>query len=263
MESSAALRRGNNITTNIQTESVMKFEEIMRYSRQLHTQWVLLKDDIAMDDGSAKRLASIGKIISMKKGISNRRLLEQYLRRICSKYALTKRIDRLCGESFDNKNTDHKRLLENLWKNLKPKETFPGVPNERWKELGFQGSDPASDFRSVGIFGLRQLVAFTGTDSGQRAYEEAQYGPYWYSFAIVSLNVSNHICMLLKSRQFNRLLYSGDLNEEEGLTLLDELTCVLFLLFHKDWMDAKPLNLFAFSKVFAGSCIRFNKLFVW
>ena len=38
-----------------------------------------------------------------------------------------------------------------------PSEKLTARVSEQWKELGFQGTDPATDFRGMGIFGLMCL----------------------------------------------------------------------------------------------------------
>lgn len=61
---------------------------------------------------------------------------------------------------FDSENQVHENLLKQLWD-----LSFPGLPlqtrkGKHWGELGFQGTDPATDFRGAGIFGLKNLVYF-------------------------------------------------------------------------------------------------------
>eukprot|EP01132_Coremiostelium_polycephalum_P000854 gene854-1064_t len=61
---------------------------------------------------------------------------------------------------FNKENQEHEALLMRLWN-----ATFPGVKlesrvSEQWKLLGFQGTDPCTDFRGMGMFGLENLVYF-------------------------------------------------------------------------------------------------------
>ncbi|EGC40416.1 hypothetical protein DICPUDRAFT_96234 [Dictyostelium purpureum] len=61
---------------------------------------------------------------------------------------------------FNKESPEHDALLMKLW-NL----TFPSVKlesrvSEQWKQMGFQGTDPCTDFRGMGIFGLDNLVYF-------------------------------------------------------------------------------------------------------
>ena len=48
--------------------------------------------------------------------------------------------------------------LASLWKHCFPAEPWYCGPSDRWKDAGFQGSNPAHDFRGGGIFSLRNLI---------------------------------------------------------------------------------------------------------
>ena len=62
----------------------------------------------------------------------------------------------------------HEQLLRRLWHC-----GFPGVPLQagcvttEWVRLGFQGADPATDFRGMGVLGLHNLVYFGEHYPGQ------------------------------------------------------------------------------------------------
>ena len=66
----------------------------------------------------------------------------------------------LKSTAYSAANASHERLLRRLWEC-----GFPGVPlaervTDHWLHLGFQGPDPATDFRGMGILGLANLVYF-------------------------------------------------------------------------------------------------------
>jgi ELMO domain-containing protein len=48
--------------------------------------------------------------------------------------------------------------LAKLWSVTFPEEKWKPGPNPRWKDAGFQGIDPASDFRGGGVYSLLNLV---------------------------------------------------------------------------------------------------------
>ncbi len=48
-------------------------------------------------------------------------------------------------------------LLRELWEAAFPGEEF-AVPSRRWKDMGWQGTDPATDFRGGGLMALQNLV---------------------------------------------------------------------------------------------------------
>ena len=48
-----------------------------------------------------------------------------------------------------------------LWNGLRPFHRLPSRLCKEWGEIGFQGQDPATDFRGMGMLGLEQLLYFT------------------------------------------------------------------------------------------------------
>mmetsp|Transcript_18769 Transcript_18769/g.51736 ORF Transcript_18769/g.51736 Transcript_18769/m.51736 type:complete len:322 (-) Transcript_18769:369-1334(-) len=71
-------------------------------------------------------------------------------------------------ETFIEKNVavpydhdEHFSELMRLWRLSFPKtETIPLRQDPQWKRLGFQGTDPATDFRSAGVLSIRAMVHF-------------------------------------------------------------------------------------------------------
>ena len=61
--------------------------------------------------------------------------------------------------NYDSKNEIHEALLYELWR-LSSKEELENRICNQWKTIGFQGKDPATDFRGVGVFGLYNLIYF-------------------------------------------------------------------------------------------------------
>lgn len=78
-------------------------------------------------------------------------------------------------------------LLNTIWQT-----NFPGhalaVPHEYWRRIGFQNSDPFSDFRGGGLASLEHLanMATNYTVKYQQMLGESSS----YSFAITSINVT-------------------------------------------------------------------------
>jgi hypothetical protein len=59
---------------------------------------------------------------------------------------------------FDGRNRLHESLLRRLWRLYFPGESYNGRASALWADMGFQGLDPATDFRGAGVFGLHCLV---------------------------------------------------------------------------------------------------------
>ncbi|GAM25161.1 hypothetical protein SAMD00019534_083360 [Acytostelium subglobosum LB1] len=60
--------------------------------------------------------------------------------------------------SYSKESQDHEALLMKLWTTTFPSVKLESRVSEQWKILGFQGTDPATDFRGMGVFGLDNLI---------------------------------------------------------------------------------------------------------
>ena len=93
---------------------------------------------------------------------------------------------------YDSSNPIHEETLQHYWNLCYPDTELTDRKSSQWKELGFQGVDPATDFRGGGIFGLRCLVYFASTypetfhDMRNAEISETQEH---YPFSIAGLNV--------------------------------------------------------------------------
>lgn len=66
-------------------------------------------------------------------------------------------VELLRRQQFDSSNNEHEKVLRALWWALKD-EPLAARKTKQWTEIGFQGDDPATDFRGMGMLGLTQLV---------------------------------------------------------------------------------------------------------
>ena len=69
-----------------------------------------------------------------------------------------------------------------------------------WESVGFQGKDPATDFRGGGVFGLEQLVHFLRVDR-ERAlsiYKDSTNRDNWYFFAVTGINITGKLLLSLR-----------------------------------------------------------------
>ena len=48
----------------------------------------------------------------------------------------------------------HEKKLQRLWNNLRPHVPLKERKSMEWVDIGFQGKDPATDFRGAGTLGL-------------------------------------------------------------------------------------------------------------
>ncbi len=71
---------------------------------------------------------------------------------------LIRKVDELRLTKFSFENHDDSQLIFDLWTALKgEQDPLDTKITKRWTEIGFQGSDPGTDFRGMGLLGLINL----------------------------------------------------------------------------------------------------------
>ena len=107
-----------------------------------------------------------------------------------------------------------------MWNNLSPNVPLSKRKCKDWSKIGFQGEDPATDFRSMGILGLLNLIYFSKHKNVQQVLKDSN-SEFWYPFAVCGINVSSKILEMLKTYKLNSKFYNStdylnDFNEIYG-----------------------------------------------
>lgn len=126
-------------------------------------------------------------------------LVEAHLRRFKSRFqervqgVRIRCLDARC--SYDSRNDYHEQLLLGLWTAVFPDEPLDDRVSSQWKQLGFQGTDPATDFRGMGLLGLRNLhyLCSTRTAAVRRILEAKKE----YPFAVTGINITHMMFQML------------------------------------------------------------------
>jgi len=61
---------------------------------------------------------------------------------------------------YDCSSVKHQDALKELWKLAYPNRQLPPLKSDLWKEMGWQNSDPSTDFRAAGFMSLENLIYF-------------------------------------------------------------------------------------------------------
>uniref|UniRef100_A0A8C6T8V3 ELMO domain containing 1 n=1 Tax=Neogobius melanostomus TaxID=47308 RepID=A0A8C6T8V3_9GOBI len=127
----------------------------------------LLRSALSVDSDRVEK--TIDDIMALKKinpdtnpqlGVS----LGASLLQIVGYRALLMQVEKLRREAYDCENQEHEEMLLKLWKELRPDTPLSGRISKQWCEIGFQGSDPKTDFRGMGLLGLHNLLYFAEHD---------------------------------------------------------------------------------------------------
>ncbi|KAL0359713.1 UNVERIFIED_CONTAM: ELMO domain-containing protein A [Sesamum angustifolium] len=127
--------------------------------------------------------------------------------------------------------------------------------SELWKEMGWQGSDPSTDFRGGGFISLENLIFFAKTypDAFQNLLHkrDGDRSEWEYPFAVAGINISFMLVQMLDLHSGMPSTMAGHhflklLNDDE--MAFDNLFCVAFKLLDVQWL-AKRASYMEFNEV--------------
>lgn len=160
------------------------------------------------------------------------------LQRIYEANLLLTQIESQVTTKYDSSNNQHEAKLIALWTKMKPGEALGSRHSKQWTDIGFQGTDPATDFRGMGIQGLDDLLYFVSThpQHALSVLQHASHPIYWYPYAIVGINITKFSYQILESKKLQLYLF------QYGTTLemWQEFYCWLFFKFNQFWMLHQP-----------------------
>lgn len=202
-------------------------------------------------------------IIARKKRFSNHSatlyVLRASLLQLHQSFMLINAINTRAACKYDSSNPANEKQLLSLWDRYMPDEKLSSRISDQWTRIGFQGKDPAQDFRGMGMLGLDDLAYFVNTYPAQarRLLHNAQ-GPSksWYSFAIVSIQISAFCVQVLRMHALQYLFYTYGLDNK----IYHEFYCLVFIRFDEYWQYlarnppdsplGRPVNIMDFERVF-------------
>jgi len=159
-------------------------------------------------------------------------------------------VEKLRAEVFDSSNLEHESQLMELWNLMQPDRPLLKRKSKQWQDIGFQGEDPKTDFRGMGILGLHNLLYFArefGTAS-KHILSHSHHPKFGYSFAIVGINLTLMAYKLLQDTALKSHLY----NVTEGRPTIDNFHhfyCYLFIEFDKFWLECQPKDIMEFNRI--------------
>ncbi|CAD5115055.1 unnamed protein product [Dimorphilus gyrociliatus] len=160
---------------------------------------------------------------------------------ICGYKKLIDDITTLRKSPYLCENNEHEEKLQKLWNLLEPDEPLEARVTKQWTTIGFQGSDPKTDFRGMGLLGLENLVYFSkeSTDLARSVLLQSRNPAHEYSFAIVGINITAMIVDLLLKNHLKNHFYNSIMGEPTIEDFHNIYICI-FNDFHKHWLKDKP-----------------------
>jgi len=176
--------------------------------------------------------------------------LKECLTQIRSYNRLVVGVDRIRSIKYDADNEEHEKDLKKLWFLYNQDAPLPSRTGSHWQDMGFQGHDPKTDFRGMGILGLQQMIYFAVNypDTARRVFSQSHHPQYGFSFAIVAINITGMAFELLNNRKLRSHFYSLD-KSVTYLSEFDKVYCYILNEFAQQWIEEKPKDIMEFSRV--------------
>ncbi|XP_022933026.1 ELMO domain-containing protein A-like isoform X2 [Cucurbita maxima] len=145
--------------------------------------------------------------------------------------------------AYDSSILEHQEALRALWNVAFPEEELRGLISEQWKEMGWQGKDPSTDFRGGGFISLENLLFFARNfpKSFQDLLrkQEGDRSLWEYPFAVAGVNITFMLIQMLdleavKPRTLVGATFLKFLAENDSA--FDILYCITFKLMDHEWL---------------------------
>lgn len=171
-----------------------------------------------------------------------------FLSKILSYNKVLKNCDEVRSIPFNEETKEHEMMLMKLWNLLKPNEELKERYTSQWGEIGFQGKNPATDFRGMGILSLKNLIYFLESkpEEAARLFNLSLHPRFGYPFAVAGINITGLSFELLRSGRLKSYLYSTD-SMKYSLCDFQDLFIQMFCGFTDFYMSSEPENIMEFN----------------
>ncbi|XP_060707360.1 ELMO domain-containing protein 2 isoform X2 [Hemiscyllium ocellatum] len=158
-------------------------------------------------------------------------------------------VEYLRKQPFESSNKQHEDMLLKLWQLMMPHVHLKSRITKQWGDIGFQGEDPKTDFRGMGMLGLHNLVFFGEhyTKVARQTLSRSNHPKIGYSYAIVGINLTEMAYSMMKSG----LLKSHFYNLVPGAPQLQhfhQFYCYLLYEFDQFWFKEGPSSIMEFNQ---------------
>lgn len=107
----------------------------------------------------------------------------------------------IAATSFDPSNDVFCRMVQTIYARLVPSPSAPPLIGGHWEQIGFQGSDPATDLRGVGVLALLQMLYLVEShgELARRLHSLSQHSTRHFPFACALINTTLQCLVALRS----------------------------------------------------------------
>lgn len=127
-------------------------------------------------------------------------------------------------------------------------EKVTSVTGLNWTSIGFQGSDPSTDFRGMGIFGLKQLVFFAEEfpETALNVLSVSSHPTKGYPFAITGINLTHLTVKLMTEGILKTHFYNLTTAPYLNINDVNRVYAYIFTAFNSFWLKENPVDIMEF-----------------
>lgn len=223
-------------------------EYALYHSKHEGIRKILVSETVKVKD-AMQTVLRIKRIVPVE-GLPFLVVMPKFLRKIVSYNKLFSDVNELKLTKYDEENSAHEEQLYRLWTLLKEGDDLKERYTKRWGEIGFQGKNPATDFRGMGILSLSNLLYMLEKkkDVGMKVFGLSNHPNYGFSFAIVAINFTGTAFEYLKNGKLKGYMHHLPQNEY-CLENFQDFFCDMFLEFAEYWVMREPPNIMHFNEI--------------
>ncbi|XP_072040378.1 ELMO domain-containing protein 2-like [Amphiura filiformis] len=225
-----------------------RLENSLMHSRLGALKRVLAEDDINIEDSVHNIMAVKG--IDPDENPQFTKDLRCCLQQICGYKQLIKELEQIRKQPYETKNNEHEEILLKLWNLLMPDTKLESRITKQWGDIGFQGDDPSTDFRGMGMLGLHNLVYFAEEHStaARHVLSRSNHPKIGYSYAVVGINLTSMAYTFLSNGSLKFHFYNK-VKGKPSVEHFHQVYSYLFFEFDKFWVAEKPRDVMDFSRI--------------
>ena len=207
----------------------------------------LLVTDIIKVKNAIQTVLRIKRIVP-EKDLNFLSSLTKFFRKIISYNVLLSEVDEIRNTPYDEENKEHETLLEKFWLSIM-EEPISERYSKDWGDIGFQGTNPATDFRGMGILSLKNLIFLMENykDIGLKIYGLSKHPDYWFPFAVAGINMTSVSFELLRDNSLKGYFYNQEDLPDYSLVTYQKLFVEIFHEFIMYWINSEPLSIMLFN----------------
>ena len=148
--------------------------------------------------------------------------------------------NRLKVVPYDKTNPEHEAVLLKLWSAVFPDQELKSRVGDHWKEMGFQGQDPATDFRGMGLLGLHNLLYIAEKHPvifRRIVKEQSSRDDNDFPVAVTGISITQLLFSLFKIGTERLPPGEGAVYSilVDHVDAFEEMYCILFQLLDRTW----------------------------